>query len=120
MNPELLYTLIKESLTNISPRLLVQLTQDSSNHRTQCQQEPLHLRSQEGEKGKTNASSLIRSADFPIRASHRGSKVVPAVVACIFIASSLDQGGSRYVSQKRYGGVFLGGLTMENLEVEAH
>ena len=60
MNTELLYTLIKESLTNISPRLLVQLTQDSSNAMPAGTFTPSFTRRGEGED---NASSLIRSAD---------------------------------------------------------
>ena len=67
-------------------------------------------------EGEDNASSLIRSADFPIRASHRGSKVVQQSWP-VFSSLELDQGGSRYVSQNRYGRGFSWGADME---VEAH
>ena len=113
MNPELLYTLIKESLTNISPRLLVQLTQDSSNHRTQCQQEPLHLRSQEGEKGKTMPVRLSAVLIFPSVPHIEGPRWCSSR-GLYFSSLELDQGGSRYVSQNRYGRGFSWGADNGN------
>ena len=64
-------------------------------------------------EGEDNASSLIRSADFPIRASHRGSKVVQQSWP-VFSSLELDQGGSRYVSQNRYGRGFSWGADNGN------